>query len=161
MSKVPGDESDESDDALYDPPSIDDVVSPDRRPLRTLSREGTSDEVTKFAKANNLMHKLKLFQKSAALLQSDVLIEQIPNITIHDIKALQRETLRQWSQPKMLYFTIFVCSLGAIEQGWAQTCMNGANLYFPEAFGIDSKSPRDSFIVGLINSGMYLSVGVL
>lgn len=54
-----------------------------------------------------------------------------------------------------------VCSLGAIEQGWAQTGMNGANLTFPKAFGIDSRSRRDTFIVGFINSGIYLSTGLM
>ena len=161
MSKPTTNEYEDVDENAGQSPSVEEVETPDSQPLRSLSRDGASHEVTGFAKANNLMHKLELFEKAAALLQGDLLLEQIPNITIHEIKALQRESDRKWSQPKMLYFTIMVCSLGAIEQGWAQTCMNGANLYFPKAFGIDGKGSRDTFIVGLINSGIYLSVGVL
>lgn len=36
--------------------------------------------------------------------------------------------------------------------------MNGANIYLPHALGIDSRSSRDALVLGLINSGMYLSV---
>jgi MFS family permease len=39
--------------------------------------------------------------------------------------------------------------------------MNGANLYFPKEFGIGSTSRRDTLIVGLINSGIYLSSGIV
>jgi hypothetical protein len=142
-------------------PSVEEVEGVDSQPLRTLSREGMADDVGDFAKAHNLMHKLDVFQKASALIQGDVEIERIPDITEDEVEALRRETERKWSQPKMLYFTILVCSIGAVEQGWAQTSMNGANLYFPKEFGIDSDSPRDNFLVGLINSGIYLSCGVL
>lgn len=131
------------------------------QPLRTLSREGQADDLQDFVKSYNLMHKLPLFEKAAALIYGDTVIEHIPNITEHEIKALHAEIDRKWSQPKMLYFTILVCSIGAIEQGWAQTSMNGANLYFPKEFGIGSPSPRDTIIVGLINSGIYVSTGIL
>lgn len=39
--------------------------------------------------------------------------------------------------------------------------MNGANLYFPEAFGIDAKTPQNALILGLINCGIYFSNGLL
>ncbi|KAF2437276.1 hypothetical protein P171DRAFT_506412 [Karstenula rhodostoma CBS 690.94] len=35
--------------------------------------------------------------------------------------------------------------------------MNGANLYFPKAFGLDVDTPRNNLVLGLINSGIYLS----
>jgi hypothetical protein len=133
----------------------------DSQLLRTLSSDGRYNEVTNFLKANNLAHRFEFFEKAAALLQSEDGAENIPNIAPFEIEALHNETQRKWSQPWTLYFTIFVCSFGAIEQGTAQTSMNGANLYFPKQFGIGSDSPRDKFLVGLINSGIYLSVGVL
>jgi hypothetical protein len=95
------------------------------------------------------------------LLLGDVPLHQIQGITREEISALQHESERKWSQPKTLYLTILVCSIGAIEQGWAQTNMNGANLYFPRAFGIDSDSLHDTLVVGLINSGIYLSTGLM
>lgn len=95
------------------------------------------------------------------VLQGDVSLDRIDNLTHTELQALQNEVQRKWQQPKMLYFTILVCSIAAIEQGWAQTGMNGANLTFPKAFGIDSNSRHDNFIVGLINSGIYLSAGLV
>ncbi|KAF2097009.1 MFS transporter [Rhizodiscina lignyota] len=153
----------EDDDHHSDHESVgsDELEATETQPLRTPSREGLADDVAEFARGYNLMHKLEIFEKAAALIQSSTAIEDIPSITDEEIAALRRETERKWSQPKMLYFTILVCSIGAIEQGWAQTSMNGANLYFPREFGIGSPSPRDKLIVGLINSGIYLSTGII
>jgi hypothetical protein len=136
------------------------VSSVDGPPLTTLSDDGHFDEVVKFTTAHNLAHKVDLFGKAATLLQGEVQPDRIPTITTLEISALHNETRRKWRQPWTLYLTIFVCSLGAIEQGTAQTSMNGANLYFPDDLGIGSDSAHDNFVVGLINSGIYLSVGV-
>ncbi|RMZ77923.1 hypothetical protein DV738_g4102, partial [Chaetothyriales sp. CBS 135597] len=111
--------------------------------------------------SHNLTHKAELFIKAAALLDGEAHDGEAPGVNEEEVIALQSRTASRWNQPGLLYFAVMVCSLGAIEQGWAQTCMNGANLYFPSAFGIDSRSTRDTLIVGMINSGIYLSVGLL
>ncbi|KAK5373547.1 hypothetical protein LTR20_003789 [Exophiala xenobiotica] len=118
-------------------------------------------EVQAFVKAHGLSHRLDVFQKAATLIQGDDDSDGPQILTSVERDALHDETARKWRQPKKLYFTILVCSIGAIEQGWAQTGMNGANLYFPAAFGVGSDSKHDNFIVGLINSGIYLSTGLL
>jgi MFS family permease len=66
--------------------------------------------------------------------------------------------------------------VGAAVQGWDQTGKlslhlqlivfnisgsNGANLTFPEAFGISSPSTRDSYLVGLINAAPYIGSAFL
>jgi hypothetical protein len=107
------------------------------------------------------MQELLLLQKAALVLQGDTPLQDIPDITEKETKALRYETEKKWAQPGTLYFTIFVCSVGAIVQGWAQTSANGANLFFPKAFGIGSDSKHDTLLVGLINSGPYLSVAFL
>ncbi|RMD40394.1 hypothetical protein DV735_g4712, partial [Chaetothyriales sp. CBS 134920] len=109
----------------------------------------------------NLSHRAELFTRAAALVDGETPIDQAADTSEEEVQAVKKETASRWKQPRLLYFAVTVCSLGAIEQGWAQTCMNGANLYFPKAFGIDSRSTRDTFIVGMINSGIYLSVGLL
>ena len=129
------------------------------QPLRTLSREDLSDGLEDFATSCGLRHKLDMLRKASLLLQGG-LPEDVGNLADHEIEALRSETSNKWQQPKLLYFTILVCSMGAVEQGWAQTSMNGANLYFPQALGIGSPSAHDIFIVGFINSGIYLSVGL-
>jgi hypothetical protein len=147
--------------AFLDRPSSAHLERPsDGQQLQVMSVPPASEDVEAFAKANRLMHKLDVFQKASLLISGESL-HKIPDISNLEIQAIQQETERKWRQPKLLYFTILVCSVGAIEQGWAQTSMNGANLYFPQAFGIGSDSPRDNLIVGFINSGIYLSAGVM
>ena len=130
------------------------------RPLQSLSEAVTHEDVELFAKSNRLMQKLDVLKRAALIIQGEPACD-IPEISEVEIRALQLETERKWRQPKMLYLTIVVGSLAAMEQGWAQTSMNGANLYFPQAFGIGSNSPRDNLIVGFINSGIYMSAGVV
>ena len=38
-----------------------------------------------------------------------------------EIEALRDEVLHKWRQPKALYYTIIICSIGAAVQGWDQT----------------------------------------
>ncbi|KAK4937616.1 hypothetical protein LTR28_009784, partial [Elasticomyces elasticus] len=70
--------------------------------------------------------------------------------------------------PKLLYFTIILCSIGAAVQGWDQTGSNGANLSFPDALGIpiENKFPdgtvnpaaaRNQWLQGVINAGPYIA----
>lgn len=146
--------------ASVDGASTSHLEDSESRQLQDLSEPAASEDVEVFARANGLMHKLDKLKKAALIIQGEP-IRDIPEATELEIRALQLETERKWRQPKMLYFTILVCSLGAIEQGWAQTGMNGANLTFPQAFGIGSNSPRDNLIVGFINSGIYMSGGLL
>ena len=124
------------------------------------SSDATFSTVQRFTNTYGLTQHVRVFRKAAVVLQGDTALEDIP-LTAPELQALKDETNRKWHQPKMLYFTILVCSVGAMEQGWAQTGMNGANLYFPKAFGIGSNSKHDNFVVGLINSGIYLSTGLV
>jgi hypothetical protein len=129
--------------------------------LGDITSESTHEAVRMFVDQYNLTPWSEIFRKASMVLQGDLSLDRIDNLTHAELQALQNEVQRKWQQPKMLYFTILVCSIAAIEQGWAQTGMNGANLTFPKAFGIDSDSRHDNFIVGLINSGIYLSAGLV
>jgi len=44
--------------------------------------------------------------------------------------------------------------------GWDQTGSNGANLSFPQEFGIAGKG-RDEWIVGVINAIIFLTAGLM
>ena len=61
---------------------------------------------------------------------------------------LRREVTHKWHLPKHLYFTIALCSLGSAIQGWDNTGANGANLSFPQEFGIED----NQWLIGVINS---------
>jgi hypothetical protein len=47
-----------------------------------------------------------------------------------------------------------------IRAGWDQTGSNGANLSFPQEFGIAGEG-RDEWIVGAINSIIFLTAGCM
>lgn len=142
--------------------------SPARRGSAHGGRGGPNredEEARAFVAQHGLTSKARVFAKAAALLAADAdaddYLARIPHLTPAETEALVLETEHKWSQPAMLYFTIAVCSIGAIEQGWAQSSMNGANLYYPAEFGIGSSAWGDTLIVGLINSAIYLSTGVV
>ncbi|KAJ9625535.1 hypothetical protein H2203_004292 [Taxawa tesnikishii (nom. ined.)] len=134
--------------------------SPSSDRISGASKDELFADVESFVASNGLANEQSLFLKAALVLQGEAAHESIPGITPAEIEALSRESERKWRQPWTLYFTIFVCSLGAIEQGWAQTSTNGATLFFPKYMGIDSTSTHDTLLVGLINAGIYISTGL-
>lgn len=58
----------------------------------------------------------------------------------------------RWHLPRDFYYTIALCSLGSAIQGWDNTGANGANLSFPQEFGIED----NGWLIGVINSGYAL-----
>ena len=99
--------------------------------------------------------------------------ESVSGLTELEKEAIRNEVLHKWRQPKSLFFTIILCSIGAAVQGWDQTGSNGANLSFPYAFGIpdgkfllDGVTPnpeaeKNQWIVGLINAAPYIASAFL
>lgn len=129
------------------------------------SQPGSSlpHEIRTFASQHNLENKLDVLTQAHHLLHSGrprngnlALPLTPPNLT-----ALKTEPTSKWSQPFLLYLCITATALGAIGQGWVQTGINGANLYWPEALRVGSESARDRLVVGIINSGIYLSNALL
>ncbi|KAI0006410.1 sugar transporter-domain-containing protein [Xylariaceae sp. FL0662B] len=78
-----------------------------------------------------------------------------------EIYALKREITHKWRVPKILYLTVITCSIGAAVQGWDQEGSNGANLSFPQQFGIAGDSDHDVFLFGLINSAPYIGSALI
>jgi hypothetical protein len=54
----------------------------------------------------------------------------------------------EWKQPGTLYYLVILCSVAAAVQGMDETVVNGAQLFYPEQFGIGSDSEHDSILVG-------------
>ena len=82
-------------------------------------------------------------------------------------QALVKERDYKWHGPFMLWYSISLCAIGAATQGWDQTGSNGANLSFPQAFGLydyETKAVRagkDEWIVGIINAIIFLTAGLM
>ncbi|CAN6672306.1 myo-inositol transporter 2 [Trichomonascus vanleenenianus] len=89
------------------------------------------------------------------------------NLPEDEKEALRTERDHKWRHPLALYLTIIVGSIGACVQGWDQTGSNGANLSFPDEFGISISDPtnpdyqRNNWLVGMVNSAPYMSAALL
>ena len=107
-----------------------------------------------------------LLKKAALVAQDPPAFEEIQELDEVERDALRNEVLHKWRQPVALYFTVILCSIGAAVQGWDQTGSNGANLSWPDDFGVPNTVPTppvpgvnyalNSWIVGIVNSGPYI-----
>ncbi|KAJ9609348.1 hypothetical protein H2200_005675 [Cladophialophora chaetospira] len=141
-----------------------------KNPLAHLSNEEVVKDVEEFARANDFTDRVDLLIKGALVAKDPPAFETVPGITEPELEAIRNEVLHKWRQPKALYFTIILCSVGAAVQGWDQTGSNGANLSFPDALGVpvsnnypaDSNIPnpnasRNQWYQGLVNAGPYIA----
>ncbi|OAG35752.1 hypothetical protein AYO21_10069 [Fonsecaea monophora] len=130
-------------------------------PLAGISKDDLMHQVERFATDKDLLDILPVLKKGAYVAQEAVPLEEIEELDIDELEALQHEVKHRWTHPFALYATVFVCSIGAAVQGWDQTGSNGANLTFPVEFGIASGSNRDFWLVGLVNAAPYISSAFL
>lgn len=109
-------------------------------------------------------------RRGALAAQRPAEFESIEELTEDDRILLRAEKAHRWRHPKMLYFTILLNSISAAIQGWDQTGSNGANLSFPQAFGIADTGAActaagtcetNSWIIGAINSAPYMAIAIL
>lgn len=101
-----------------------------------------------------------LFGRAALVARDPTRFEALAELSQEERAALIYERDHKWHGPKMLWYSIGLCAIGAATQGWDQTGSNGANLSFPQEFGIDGKG-HDEWIVGLINSIIFLTAGLM
>jgi hypothetical protein len=101
-----------------------------------------------------------LFGRAALVARDMNRFEMITELADDERAALIYERDHKWHGPKMLWYSISLCAVGAATQGWDQTGANGANLSFPKEFGIDSPG-KDEWIVGLVNAVIFLSAGLM
>lgn len=123
-----------------------------------------------FAATHNLSDILPLLKKGAIAAQNPFTADEMPDFDENEKEILREEILHRWRQPKILYFTIILNSIAAAIQGWDQTGSNGANLSFPQAFGIPESGPiceaegsceSNQWLVGFINSCPYFAIFLL
>lgn len=69
-----------------------------------------------FANEYNLTDILPELRKGALVARDPAEFETVPDMTDEDISTLRDEVLHKWRQPKALYFTIILCSIGAAVQ---------------------------------------------
>ncbi|EEP82542.1 hypothetical protein UREG_07407 [Uncinocarpus reesii 1704] len=133
-----------------------------KNPLAHIPKARLLQDVEEFANRHELGHITATLQRGALVAKDPANFETVEGITDDEVHAIRDEVLHKWRQPRPLYFTIILCSIGAAVQGWDQTGSNGANLSFPDAFGISDKEGTPNadvhqWLVGLVNAGCWLS----
>jgi sugar porter (SP) family MFS transporter len=131
-----------------------------QNPLQSKPAEQVVAEARMFAEANGMEAHAALFGRAALVARNNHAFDDIPDLMPDERSALAYERDHKWHGPKMLWFSIGLCAVGAATQGWDQTGANGANLSFPKEFGIDGPG-RDEWIVGIINSIIFLTAGLI
>lgn len=142
-----------------------------RNLLAGIPRETLMKRVAQFAQEKGLQDDLPILEKGALLAQNPHHFETF-DISEEDKQCLRDEVTHKWRHPRALYYTIILCSIGACVQGWDQEGSNGANLSFPQEFGIPNSATlsdgsvnpeyeKNNWLVGLVNSAPYISAAII
>ena len=116
---------------------------------------------------------IRAFQKGAVLAQDPAKYSTVAGLTAQELEVLEKEFTSRWSQPKILYIVIVLCSTCAAVQGMGQyiilsidivcantmideTVVNGGQLFYRGQFGIGGEDSRSTWLTGLLNSAPYL-----
>lgn len=119
------------------------------------------EDARQFAAAHDLSEHADLFGRAALVARDpDNWGQDVPSLSEEEKRVLAYERDHKWNGPFMLWYSIALCAVGAATQGWDQTGSNGANLSFPQEFGIAGKG-HDEWIVGLINAIIFLTAGLM
>lgn len=73
-------------------------------------------DVEDFATEYQLTDILPLLKKGALVARDPEDFQSVPDMTSDEITAIRDEKDHKWRQPKALYFTIILCSVGAAVQ---------------------------------------------
>lgn len=87
-----------------------------QNPLAGLSSEELDVQVEQFAREKQLDDLVHLLKKGAALAQNPKQYEHMSGLDDRERKALSDEIQHRWRQPRQLYFTVVLCSVGAAVQ---------------------------------------------
>lgn len=116
-------------------------------PLAGLTTSELRSQVSAFCEKYGFQQKEDVFMRGALAAQNPDAYDDIAELTEADKTHLKREVTHKWHLPKALYYSIALCSLGSAVQGWDNTGANGANLSFPQEFGIEN----NTWLIGFIN----------
>lgn len=83
-----------------------------------MSEDECIRDVDAFAKEHGFQDDRDLLIKGALISRDPTNFVNVPGITEEERIAIANEVLHKWRQPKVLYFTIILCSVGAAVQGW-------------------------------------------
>jgi hypothetical protein len=91
-----------------------------KNPLAHVSPEQLRIDVENFAKEHQLTELTPLLMKGAFVAKDPPAFESVEGLTEDEKTAIRNEVLHKWRQPKSLFFTIILCSIGAAVQSVPQ-----------------------------------------
>ncbi|CAI7588704.1 unnamed protein product [Penicillium glandicola] len=171
--KVSGEAPPHYEHAVQAKTELDEAVSPNepqrrqaiginivQNPLLRCSKEQAIIDARAYAESHNMTEYADLFGRAAVVAREPQRFLSAPELDEEERTALTYERDHKWHGPFMLWYSIGLCAIGAATQGWDQTGSNGANLSFPEEFGIAGEG-KDEWIVGIVNSIIFLTAGLI
>lgn len=95
------------------------VVAKLANPLAGISHDELEQMGSRYARDHQMGNEedIRAFQKGACLAQDPQKFASIPGLTQQEIEVLENEITNRWSQPKLLYVVIILCSTCAAVQG--------------------------------------------
>lgn len=131
-----------------------------REAFLRLTYEEKTEIIRKLRSSGYPAHKgdfLALTKEEAKFIRRDKLA------TTDDPKS-RRMVLKKWHLPPVLWRLVALCALGALVQGWDESAVNSAQLYYLDAWKIWINPPQEEidthrsepWKVGLVNSAPYL-----
>jgi hypothetical protein len=81
-----------------------------------MSKSQVLHDVEEFANEYQVTDILPELKKGALVARDPEAFESVPDLSETEVTALRDEVLHKWRQPKALYFTIILCSIGAAVQ---------------------------------------------
>ncbi|KAM3071478.1 hypothetical protein ACMFMF_007949 [Clarireedia jacksonii] len=105
---------------------------------------------------------IRAFRLGAVLAKDVNRHVDMDELTYEEKDILAKEITHKWSQPRLLYLVVVLCSLCAAVQGMDETVVNGAQIFYARQFGIaDSNDSLHAWLLGLTNSAPYLCCAVI
>lgn len=84
--------------------------------MADLTKNQVLRNVEEFAEEYNVTDILPELKKGALVARDPTEFETVADLTEPELNALRDEVLHKWRQPRSLYFTIILCSIGAAVQ---------------------------------------------
>lgn len=87
-----------------------------QNPLAGIPKDILLAQVEDFSQEKGLTEILPLLEKGALISQNPLNFEEVEGLDHSELEALRNETAHKWRQPRALYFTVILCSIGACVQ---------------------------------------------
>ncbi|KAI9675091.1 MAG: hypothetical protein M1817_001499 [Caeruleum heppii] len=105
---------------------------------------------------------IQAFRQGAVCAQDPARFDSYAGLSDQEKDVMRNEFSHKWSQPRLLYLVIVLCSTCAAVQGMDETVVNGAQLIYSKQFGIgDREIERETWLLGLTNSAPYLCCALI